>query len=67
MEYIEGAYTYTAKPTETTHNAETKISASTTEISVNDNTLALLQSSDMFGRVLQKTVTTGKTGDGVVS
>ncbi len=59
VEYIEGAYTYTAKPTETTRNAETKISASKTEISVNDNTLALLQSTDMFGRVLQKAVTTG--------
>ena len=59
MEYIEGAYTYTAKPTETTRNAETKISASKTEISVNENTLALLQSTDMFGRVLQKAVTTG--------
>lgn len=59
VEYIEGAYTYTAKPTETTRDAETKISASTTEFSVNNKKLALLQSTDMFGRVLQKTVTTG--------
>ncbi|MGN0519879.1 MAG: RHS repeat-associated core domain-containing protein [Candidatus Fimenecus sp.] len=59
MEYVDGAYTYITKPTETTRNAETKISASKTEISVNENTLALLQSTDMFGRVLQKAVTTG--------